>query len=382
MDRYQDVSTVEEQYKVRDIDEAVRTLRRTIQPPWVVKSTTIAIYKDVFLYPIAADHAYLAMIEQPLNGGTQPWFKPNLNAQYTSLQQFYQDRTDRNLIAEVWDGGSKQLGIRYKDINSTSAQVSSSDADNYTASGTASNPVAETVNTIDGQNTVKFTVTAGTATITEALNSLSDSDYLKKNFFRWIYLDAVPTSISLSYGNDSSNYLSATVTTQFAGNALKADAWNLVAFDLNTATTTGTIDSDSFDYSVLTINGAGAGTYYIGPAYIRTGVKLDYYYYSLYNIKGSASSVLSKQYFFNDTTNTYDTADSLVGEGEWIDVITFDAILTTLGDNANDNVIKLISQKRMKAWEAFEMRYPDMSPVITTNRQVFSTEPGLEFLKR
>lgn len=383
MDRYQDVSTVEEQYKVRDIDEAIRTLRRTLQPPWVIKQTTIAIFKDVLVYPVATDHAYLAMLEQSLNAGNPSSFKPNLNAQYTSLQQFYLDRSDRNEIVEIWDGGDKQLGVRYQDINASSALVSSTTASNYAATGDASSPTAETVQTIDGSNTVKFTVTlsSGTATMTETIASFSDSDYLKKYYFRWVFLPTVPTSITLRLGNDASNYLSKTVTAQFSGQALKANSWNLLAFNLNSCTTTGTITSTAFDYAVLTLTGAASGTYYIGPAYLRGYKNLDYYYYSFYNIKSASASTLDKQFFFNDTTNAYTTSDALVGEAEWIDVITFDAILTSLGDNKNSDVIGLINKKRVAAWEALELRYPDMSPVIITSRWDFGNNPALDNLR-
>src|SRR3990167_10294399 len=192
MNRYQDVSTVEEQYKVKDIDEAIRTLRRTVNPPWVIKQTTIALFKDVYIYPVASDHQHLAMIERGLNDGNLGTFKPNLNARYTSLQQFYQDRDGRNKISEVWDGGDRFLGVRYKDIDADSSKVSGNTASNYTASGDAASPTAETVQTIDGTDTIKITITASSnsATLTEAISpAISDSNYLKKYYFRWVYLD-------------------------------------------------------------------------------------------------------------------------------------------------------------------------------------------------
>lgn len=382
MNRYQSVSTIEETYKVRDLDEAMRTLRRTIQPPWVIKETTIMLFKDVYIYPAASDHSYLAMIERDLNDGKAPGFKPDMNARYTSLKQFYQDQDGRNLISEVWDGGNRFLGIRYKDINGTSALVSTNTASNYTASGDASSPTAETVETVDGLDTVKFTVTlsASSATMTEAMPSLSDTDYLKKYYFRWVYLDAVPTSVQLRFGNDSSNYLSKTVTTQFGGQGFQVDRWNLLAFDLNTATTTGTITSTAFDYAAMIMSGAATGTYYIGPAYLRGWKKLDYYYYSRYNIKTSASSVLNREYFFN-SSDEYDISDSLVGEPEWIDVILFDALLTSLADQKNSDVVNLIAEKRKEAWTQLEMKYPDMAEIIVTQKYNFGNEPGLDLLK-
>src|SRR3990167_11054127 len=228
LNRYQVISTSEEQFKVRDIDESIRTLRREFQPPWVIKQTTITFFKDTYIYPVATDHQHLALIERKLNDGGASTFKPDLKARYTSLQQFYEDQDSRNLISEVWDGGNRFLGVRYKTINATSALASGNTASNYTASGTASSPTAETVNTIEGLDTIKYTVTAGTATMTETISpAVSDTNYLKRYYFRWIYLDAAPTSIELRFGNDSSNYMGKTVTTQFGGQAFKDDSWNL-----------------------------------------------------------------------------------------------------------------------------------------------------------
>lgn len=382
MDRYQEVSVVEQTYKVRDIDEAIRTLRREMSPPWVQKQTTIAIFKDVLIYPVASDHQHLALVEQSLNKEIPGSFRPRLNSRYTSLKQFYQDRDPRNLICEIWDGGERFLGIRYKNINATSARISSTTASNYTASGDASGITAETVQTIDGVDSIKFTVTlsASSATVTEALTSFSDADYLKKYFFRQVYFDSVPTNVQLRFGNDSSNYLSKTVTTQFSGQAFKADAWNLLAFDLNTATTTGTITSTAFDYTAIILTGAATGTYFIGPAYLRGYRNLDYYYYSIYNIKTESGSVLDKEYFFTDSTNTYATGDSLVGDSEWIDCVVFDASLSSLSDGKNKDVIQTIAEKRATAWRLLQERYPDNAEIIITEKYSFGEDPNLDNL--
>jgi len=381
LNRYQVISTSEEQFKVRDIDESIRTLRREFQPPWVIKQTTITFFKDTYIYPVASDHQHLALIERKLNDGGASTFKPDLKARYTSLQQFYEDQDSRNLISEVWDGGNRFLGVRYKTIDATSALASGNTASNYTASGTASSPTAETVETIDGLNTVKFTVTAGTATMTEAISpSISDSNYLKRYYFRWIYLDAAPTSIELRFGNDSSNYLGKTVTTQFGGQAFKDDSWNLVAMNLNEISATGTIASSAFDYALLTLNGAATGTYFIGPAYLRGYKRLDYFYYSTNNIRTSATGTLSQDYFFNESTNSYTTSHELLGSSEWIDCIIFDAALTALADSKDKGVIQLISEKRRQAWEKLMETYPDMVPPITTQNWNFGNSPSNDWL--
>jgi len=207
----------------------------------------------------------------------------------------------------------------------------------------------------------------------ETMGAFQDENYKTKYYFRWVYLTSVPTSIVLRFGNDASNYIGATVTAQFGGQDFVANDWNLIAIDLN-GTATGTIDDSAFDYAYISIVGPTSGNAYLGPAYLRSWVLMDYWYYSIYNVRSASASVLDKEYFYNDTTNAYNTSDMLVGESEWIDVITFDAILTTLADSKNTDVIQLIQSKREKAWEKIQQKYPDMSPVIITSSWNFGTQ--------
>lgn len=379
MDRYQDVATVEEQFKVRDLDEALRTQRRLIKPPWAIKMTTLRVFEQVLVYPVPADHDYLAYLDNPLNQQQSPALNGKRNAYfvYTSLEQFYENVNNRNKLSDIWEQGNRYLGVRYNPINAASALVSSPSITNYAASGDASGLFEETVITIDDTNSIGFTVTntSNPATITETIATpINNVQYKRNYYFRWAYFyNNVPTSIQLRFGNDSSNYLSGTVTAQFSGQAFIPNSWNLVAIDLNTATVTGTIDSSNFDYAAIIFNGLASGTYYINNAYLRTWVDLDYWYYSKFNVKTELATVPDQEFFF-DASDNYDPDDALVADSEWIDVILFDAILTTLADNKNSDVILSIQNKRDKAWKQLEMRYPDMAPLIITQGYNFSSD--------
>mgnify|MGYP006890782669 CR=1 FL=1 len=374
MNRYQTVSTVEEQYKVRDIDEAIRTLRRQMSPPWVIKKSTLRVFTDVLQYPVAADHDVLAYLDNSIENqsSTASNWQPNADFIYTSLQEFYYNGP-RNKIVEIWEGGTKSLGIRYDSQNASSALVSGTTLSNYTNSGGAGAPFEEQVITINGINSIGFSISSSPSTMVETMGAFQDENYKTKYYFRWVYLTSVPTSIVLRFGNDASNYIGATVTAQFGGQDFVANDWNLIAIDLN-GTATGTIDDSAFDYAYISIVGPTSGNAYLGPAYLRSWVLMDYWYYSIYNVRSASASVLDKEYFYNDTTNAYNTSDMLVGESEWIDVITFDAILTTLADSKNTDVIQLIQSKREKAWEKIQQKYPDMSPVIITSSWNFGTQ--------
>lgn len=67
------------------------------------------------------------------------------------------------------------------------------------------------------------------------------------------------TSINLRLGSDSSNYASVTATQGFLGSWIAND-WLLVAFDLSTATNTGTPDFSEIQYTRVTVTHAATLT--------------------------------------------------------------------------------------------------------------------------
>lgn len=375
MDRYQPISTIEEQYKVRDLDEAIRGLNQTVKIPWSLKKTTLRVFNNVLEYPVADDHDELAFLDTP----KQNIYETKPNFYYTSIQEFYENDNDRNDLCEIWKNGTKYLGVRLDVTNVGSQKCDTSKiVANYTASGDASNIVADTViyKEDEGNNSIGFTntVSSGTATVSASFVAISDSNYKQKYFFVWMFLSGTPTSITLKLGNDTSNYLYKSVTAQFSGEAFSANDWNLLAFDLNTASTVGTINSNQLDFFQINLVGAAAGYYNIDNAYLRQWDLLDYWYYSNYSIKTNSSSVPDQAYFYNDTTEQYSTDSSLVGDKEWADVVMYDAIVIGLADEKDGSLYPVIKAKRDDAWSRFLAKYPDMVPLITTTKYKFETD--------
>lgn len=374
MNRYQPISTIEEQYKVNDLDEALRTLGRSVKTPWLLKKSTLRVFKDVLVYPVASDHDELAF----LSSQKKDQFA---NFYYTSIQEFYENYyNQRNDLAEIWENGTKYLGVRYDDSSNLSSQKL--DSLSFTASGDASDVTIDTViyKESDSSSSVRFlnTVNTGVATMSSNFTNINDTSYKNKYLFAWIYLSSVPTNIILKFGNDVSNYLSATVTTQFSGQAFTANDWNLVAIDLGTATETGTISSSAFDYLSISLTGASAGYYYIDNIYLKKWALLDYRYYSNYNVKTSSASIANQAYFINPSTEAYATDSALVGDYEWADVIMFDAILTGIADEKDGSLYPVIANKRQDAWDKLMAKYPDMVPLITTSKYEFSKDYNID----
>ena len=378
MQRWQVLSTVEEQYLVRDLDEALRTLKRTIRPPWNLKKGSLKVFSGVLEYPVASDHDELAFLDDPKNPS---YYSDRPRFRYTSLKEFYENPDDRNDLAEIWDEGTKYLGVRYNPIDGDQAvRLDDAEDDDYwTGSGDAGTPVEDTTFYKFGNGSIRVPITSstGTATIKNTLlTAYSDSEYKKKYHFKWVYLDAVPTSITLRLHIDASNYLETSgITTQFNGQSLKADSWNLIAQDLNTATETGTISTtSSFAYEECDLVGASTGTYYFDKSEILEWSLMDYWYYSTYNIATVGEIVANQEYFMN-SSEVYSTDSQLVGDSEWADVIMYEAMLIALTDKeVKENVISLIYSKRSQAWDDLISKYPSLEPLMTTLKYRFTND--------
>ena len=278
MQRFQFAATVEEQYLVRDLDEALRRRRRKHLFPWTLQKGSLRVFDEVFEYPTASDHDEIAYLDRAKKVN----YSNSARFRYTSLQQFYEDADNRNQLAEIWDAGTKFIGVKYKDITRGSKLLNNAeDADDFSVSDDATAVAKDTVVKKLNNASMKITIVSnsGTATIKNTFTAFSDSNYKRKYHFKWIYLDSAPTSLKLRLQTDDTNYLeSASITTQFSGQSFKADQWNLVAMDLNTATETGTFDSTSIASEKIILTGAGSGTYYIDQSHLRGWEDMDYWY--------------------------------------------------------------------------------------------------------
>lgn len=379
MNRYQTVGTVEEQYKVYDLDEAIRTIRRDYQFPWSLQKGSLRIFSDVLEYPIPTDFDEIAYMDntQTTDSGTVDYGN-RARFKYTSLQQFYENPDDRNDLAEIWDGNTKFIGCRYKTQGTVAGSQLIDNAEtaaNWTCSGDAGTAVLDTVNFKEGSGCMRIPITysTGTATISSSVTSFSDANYLRKYYFVWVYPTTVPTSVTLRLGNDSSNFLYKAVTTQFSGQAFKANQWNQLAFDLNTATTTGTLVSTAFDYQAIICTVTATSTIYIDASYLRQWENMDLWYYSKYNCATVGLTAADQEYFM-DSALAYSTDTQIVGDSEWTDVVMYDAMLTSILDKENTNIYDKVQAKRDASWASLLKNYPSLKPVIITDRYRFISE--------
>ncbi len=377
MDFYQSVTTIDEIFKIRALDDAIRRQRRILPVPWALKKTTLRTFESVLEYPTASDHDELAYIDVQQDPESF-FYDQSARFKFTSLQQFYENvDPDRNTIAEIFNGNVRTLGVKYKDFTGISSTIdTAASITGYASSGDAGTPVLDQVFFMTGNSSIRIPVVlaANNFSVTFTNFSISDSVYQKKYFFLWIYLNSVPTNIQLKFGNDAANYLTKTITTQFSGQSFVAGDWNMIAFDLNTATTVGVINSSVFDYWSATVNGVTTGNYYIDSSFLREWKLMNYWYYSVNNVQSNGASAPDKPYFITAGTSTYSLDDSLAGDTEWSDAVMYDALTLLLTDKENENVLVQVKNRRDEAWATYIEKYPDMTPVMTTQKYRFSTD--------
>lgn len=379
MNREKDIDNLEEQYKVKALDGAIRRLRRESVFPWTIKKGSLKVFNGVKEYPVASDHDELIYLD-PTNLESYSQAARFFN---TSLQQFYEDvMSSRNLITEIWDGGTPMLGVNYKDLGLESIELDNAeDSDNYSVTDDAVSVSEDTVNFKEGNGSIRVVITnsAGEASIVNTFASaLNDSLYKNKYHFRWIYLDAVPTSIDMQLRTSTVNFLRTTITAQFSGQAFKADSWNKIAQNLDEATEIGTFDSSNITSEKLTLYGASTGVYYLDNCSLREWKLFDYWYYSKNVVMANGSTSADQEKFWR--SSNYDTADSLIGDAEWIDVILYEAMEGLLVGINNVNLFSYVMRKKKEAWDAFDAKYPNMVPVITTMRNRFDNDPIIKNL--
>jgi len=156
---------------------------------------------------------------------------------------------------------------------------------NWVESGSLSSLTVNTSNYYQQPASLRFTLTGSSAGIlTETLSNAIDLGSYEDVgvVFLAVYIpdSTTLTSIQLKMGSDSTNYDSKTVTQGFTG-AWTSNNWQLVAFDMSAATTTGTPDWDAIDYVQITFNHTATQTNFrIGDLFISQPSANQIFYYS------------------------------------------------------------------------------------------------------
>lgn len=200
----------------------------------------------------------------------------------------------------------------------------------FTAGADASNITLDSDNFITGGGSINFDMAKGAATGTVEITGMSQVDLTKHDeigsIFAWVFIpdysdaqaDTV-TNFILRWGNDSSNYWSRTVTVNNEGLTFY-DGWNLLRFDWNGATETGTVDPAKIDYIRLTVTKSTAleadTDWRIDDITARVGVIYNVIYYTKYIWQNSSNTYIE---------NATATTDYINADTEELELILFKA---------------------------------------------------------
>ena len=294
-------------YVVSDIDLRGTKRKETLSPN---------LFRDVYDYtsPSTMKERAVIDIKRQVN-------RP-LSEKFVLVDEEKFDREKgqgRNIFTFSDDELARNLRIE----GGESDNVSLHTCDSLTANGTwaasadASNLTIDTENFISAGGSLNFDTAEGAATAVIELTGATQVDLTdhdeKSSIFVWVFIpDAVDasadavTNFILRWGNDSSNYWSRTVTTNNEGNAFY-DGWNLLRFDWNGATETGTVAPATIDYIRLTITKpttfAADTDWRVDSIVSRVGDIYDVVFYSSNGWQTSANSYIPESTTTTDTLN-------------------------------------------------------------------------------
>ena len=174
--------------------------------------------------------------------------------------------------------------------------------DNGTWSGTnVSSLENDSVNYVYANGSVKFTIDAASPATLECTGMAAvdlTRDYNQGSEFVYVYLSAPSTVTSIAYrwGSSNANYYSRSVTVQFDGTAFQT-GWNLLKYDWNGATVTGTPDYTAIDYIALvfTTDGTLQNNVRVNNFTSKLGTIYDLVYYSKFLFRDSITGAYKEE---------------------------------------------------------------------------------------
>lgn len=288
-----------------------------------VANLTNAIYDDIYDYALPSDVKEVIDIRPQANRDESD----NLRQQLAKEFDMYKGKTTDYFQIKHNDG-IRSIRIT-KDLSPNPVTIS--DMNSLTDNGTWSddgtvcdNIAKEELYYITASAAIKLNFIAiGSGYIQNTTLTVVDlTDYDEKgSFFLRVYLpdSSKTTAIALTWGNDlTANYWNKSVTTQHDGTAFR-NGWNLLRFDWNGATETGTVDPATIDSVKITFTVAGTDTdIVVDYLSCSLGYIFEIEYYSEYLFRSSSGTF--KEYPTDDT-------DILNLETDACNILTYECLM-------------------------------------------------------
>lgn len=310
----------------RILNEAMRILRGEIDLLGLKRqSETFVVYKNIYEYPAPTDLSYDKVIEFVDDSDV------NLVFEKTTPKEFYTSRNPElgtsfrrdvvsfeNPLGNKLDGvycvemenGTPYLLVRHSfDVTTTIAH----NCDSYDGNGTwvvsddATNVRTDTQVYREGSGSVAFDSLGGTTDVSITNSTMTAVDLSsisgKGKVFLFIYLPAVPSSITLRWGSSSSAYWQTSIIARHNGLAFRI-GWNLISASYPTSATLGSPVATAVDYAKVTFTFASASVqtgFRIDSLMFTLGRGVSMKYYSKYGVSNSSNT---RQEQFTDNSDT------------------------------------------------------------------------------
>lgn len=181
--------------------------------------------------------------------------------------QFYSSDFDRmkegikggSMIETRWNTGVKTLRISVPASDNIVIDTMD-DIGTWVNGGGAGTITLDSVNFAQGSASLKYNLTGSGYLYNPSLSSDLSAIENEGVLFCWVWSPAIlPTSHTLRWGTDASNYWEVTVAGSWDGTAY-IEGWNQLGFDWSAATKTGTPSSSTVNYAYLYTNQTGSAT--------------------------------------------------------------------------------------------------------------------------
>jgi len=275
------------------IERAGRQVLSKIDPAETIRKEDTTLYDQVYDYSAPSDLKKNKVLD--LRPQVSRDEKDNLSQ---TLSEEFDLRKEEARFHVQQESGTKTIRIskaitpagvtihQFNDTTSNGTWAVGDDATNLTQDKNIKVKGSASLNfDLDGSTTSGYIENSTMSQV-----DLSDHDEIS-SIFLWVYLPnaSAITNVILRWGNDGSNYWSRTVTTPHNKSAF-ATGWNLLRFDWNGATETGTVAPATIDYSRVTItyDGTADTDFRVDQMWSTIGQPWEIWYYSKFMFRTSA----------------------------------------------------------------------------------------------
>jgi hypothetical protein len=247
--------------------------------------------------------------------------------------------------------------------------LSSGASANWAVFGDGESLAADDADYVRGGGSLKFNISSAggtTAGISNAnVNSLDISDYLggTSAFFVFARITSTTnlTSYTLRFGSSASVYHAKTVTAQADGTAF-VTGWNLLRFDIESLSDSGTPDDTAITYFAIFMNKSAAkvseSDYKFDFLVLKKGVVHNVHYYTKYGWQNSSGTYIE---------NSTNDADFLVADTDEYNLIVAEGrVLAAQETDLPQTKIDDLKKDRDAILSKYIIDYPSEAKIMST----------------